>query len=326
MKIKKIVIGAGLVIIGLPLVVVLITIVSISVLDRTSGSIVSFGRTREYLLHVPNSYDPAKPTPLVISMHGGAVWPAHQMNLSHWNRLADENGFIVVYPAGSRVLSQFTRTPKMWETFAEFEGGKSEDRGTGLERDVRFISELIDTLRSAYNIDPARIYANGMSNGGGMAFVLSCTLSDRIAAIGMVAPAQSLPSSWCTDTRPVPMIAFYGDADPVVPYDGGPLNDPFNPTPPVFPAARDFVASWAQRNRCTASPVESTIAPDVARIEYPDCAEGADVLLYTIQGGGHTWPGGKPMPEWYLGPTSNSITATRLMWAFFREHRLPRNE
>ena len=82
-------------------------------------------------------------------------------------------------------------------------------------RDVRFISELIDKLEAAYNIDPARIYANGFSNGGGMAFVLSCTLSDRIAAVGMVGAAQTLPWSWCTDHRPVPMIAFHGTADPI---------------------------------------------------------------------------------------------------------------
>src|SRR3989441_9162326 len=110
------------------------------------------------------------------------------MNVSRWNRLGDSQGFIVVYPAGSGV-------PKIWHV----------DRGAGLMRDVRFISALIDTLEAAYNIDPTRIYANGLSIGGGMAFVLSCTLSDRIAAVGMVAAAQSLPSSWCTDHRPVPI-------------------------------------------------------------------------------------------------------------------------
>src|SRR5437899_12772654 len=93
----------------------------------------------------------------------------------------------------------------------------------GLMRDVRFISELIDTLRAAYNIDRTRIYANGMSIGGGMAFVLSCTLSDRIAAVGMVSAAQSLAASWCTDPRPVPMIEFHWAADPIVPYGRGPL-------------------------------------------------------------------------------------------------------
>jgi hypothetical protein len=80
---------------------------------------------------------------------------------------------------------------------------------------------------------------------------------------------------------------------------------------PVFPAVREFSASWAERNRCTANPVESTVAPDVTRLEYPDCAEGAAVVLYTLLGGSHTWPGGKPLPEWWVGPTSGRpATAT----------------
>ena len=98
------------------------------------------------------------------------MWPAQQMNMSHWNQLADEHRFIVVYPSASDV-------PRRWHV----------DRGAGLMMDVNFISDLIDRLAEAYNIDPVRIYANGLSNGGGMVFVLSCTLSDRIAAVGMVA-------------------------------------------------------------------------------------------------------------------------------------------
>jgi polyhydroxybutyrate depolymerase len=309
MKIRKIILGAVVVVVGLPLVVILIAIVSISVFDRTNGTLVSSGETREYLLHVPDSYDRAKPTPLVISLHAGATWPAHQMNLSRWNRLADEYGFIVVYPSGTPELFNVVR---IWQPTPE-----------GAMRDVQFISALIDTLEAAYNIDPARIYANGMSMGGGLAFALSCTLSDRVAAIGMVAAAQSLPSTWCGDTRPVPMMTFHGDADALVPYNGGPLGDPFNPVKPAYPAVRDWVASWAERNRCAVSPVESKIAADVVRLEYPDCAEGAPVVLYTILGGGHSWPGGKPPPEWRVGPTSNSIDATSALWAFFLEHPLP---
>jgi polyhydroxybutyrate depolymerase len=230
------------------------------------------------------------------------------MHLSRWNRLADENGFIVVYPAG-------TGSIRSWETF---------DPDARLERDVRFISELIDTIQAAYNVDPTRIYANGMSNGGGMAFVLSCTLSDRLAAVGLVAPAQSLPTDWCSNTRPVPMIAFQGTADRFVRYEGGPMDDPINPDPPVFPATRDWVGRWAARNRCGASSVESEMAVEVTRLEYTGCAEGAAVLLFTIQGGGHTWPGGEPLPEWFAGPTNRSIDATRQMWTFFQEHRLVR--
>lgn len=308
MKIRKIIVSGAVVIVGFPLVVILVAIAWISVLDRTNGSIVSSGETREYLLHVPSSYDPAKRTPLVISLHAGATWPAHQMNLSHWNRLADEHDFIVVYPAGTPVLFDVVR---IWRT-------TSED----VMKDIQFISELIDTLEAGYNIDPARIYANGMSLGGGMAFAVSCALSDRIAALGTVAAAQSLPAGWCTSSRPLPMIVFHGDADGIVPYDGGPLGDPFNPVKPVYPAVWDWVASWAERNRCAAGPVDSAVAPDVVRIEYQDCADGAAVLLYTLVGGGHSWPGGKPPPEWRVGATNTSIDATSAMWAFYLEHPL----
>ncbi len=307
-RIVKIAIGAVLVVIGLPVVLVLIVVVSVAVLDRTNGTMVSSGQKRQYLLYVPKSYDRTKPTALVISMHGAAGWPAQQMNLSQWNRLADSQGIIVVYPSGSGV-------PKIWHV----------DPGAGFTRDVRFVSALIDTLEAAYNIDPAKIYANGISNGGAMAFVLSCTLSDRIAAVGIVAAAQSRDRNWCTDHRPVPMMAFHGTADPIIPYRGGPLGDPFNPVKDTFPAVRDWVASWARRNRCGASPVESEFAPDVTRIEYPHCAAEAPVVLYAVQGGGHSWPGGKPLPEWWVGPTSRSIDATSQMWAFFGEHRLRRH-
>jgi polyhydroxybutyrate depolymerase len=300
---KRILIGAAMVLVGLPVVLVLIVVVSVYVLDRTNGTLVSMGQQRSYLLHVPPRYDGRKPTPLVISMHGTAMWPAQQMNLSRWNRVADQHGFIVVYPSGSGA-------PRNWHV----------DRGAGRTRDVRFISDLIDRLEASYNIDPTRIYADGMSNGAGMAFVLSCTLSDRIAAVGLVAAAQTLPWSWCTDPRPVPMIAFHGTADPMVPYGGGPSGDPFNPL--TFPALRDWTASWARRNRCAPNPVDSVVAADVTRLQYTNCADEAAVVLYTIRGGGHSWPGGKPLPEWFVGRTSSSIDATSQMWAFFRDHRL----
>jgi dienelactone hydrolase len=192
--------------------------------------------------------------------------------------------------------------------------------GTGLAKDVRFISDLIDDLEKAFNVDPTRIYADGLSNGGGMAFVLSCTLSDRIAAVGMVAAAQSLPWDWCTDRRPVPMIAFHGTADRLVPYEGG-----TSWVGPVsFPDVSRWTASWARRNRCGPDPVETTVAADVTRRDYTDCADDAAVVLFTIHGGGHTWPGGEPLPEWFLGTTSRGVDATRESWAFFQEHRLAR--
>ncbi len=306
-KSRKTVICAVLVLIGLPVVLVLIEAVSFYVVNRSNGSFVSSGRKREYLLYVPRSYDRTTPTPLVISMHGAGLWGAAQKETSQWNTVAESQGFIVVYPSGAKGAG-----PRIWRM----------DRGAGLMKDVRFISELIDTLKAAYNIDPARIYANGLSNGGGMAFVLSCTLSDRIAAVGMVAAAQLLPWTWCTDHRPVPMIAFHGTADRLTPYDGG--RSPVAPDY-QFPSIPTWTASWARRNRCGTNPVESVVAADVTRIEYTHCAHDAAVVLYTVRVGGHTWPGGTPLPEWFAGPTSNGVDATSQMWAFFREHRLLRN-
>src|SRR5713226_8792916 len=305
MNTRKVVIGAVLVVVGLPVVLVLIAAGSLYVLNRTNGTIVSSGQKREYLLYVPRSYDRSKPTPLVISMHGAAGRPTQQMNLSEWNRLAESQRFIVVYPSGIE-----SGGPRVWHV----------SRGPGLVRDVRFISELIDKLEAAYNIDPARIYANGFSNGGGMAFVLSCALSDRIAAVGMVGAAQTLPWSWCTEHRAVPMIAFHGTDDRFAFYNGG--QSWVAPSP--FPAVPIWTANWARRNRCGPKPVESVVAPDVTRREYTQCAEDAAVLLYIVQGGGHTWPGGGPLPEWFVGSDSRSIDATATMWAFFREHPLSR--
>ncbi len=302
---RKTVIVAVLVLIALPVVLALTEAVSFYVMNRTNGTIVSSGQKREYLLYVPKSYDRTRPTPLVISMHGAGGWPAHQKETSQWNQVAEREGFIVVYPAGGP-----RGGPRVWRV-----------NGSSLERDVRFISELIDTLKAAYNIDPTRVYANGLSNGGGMAFVLSCTLSDRIAAVGMVAAAHLTEWSWCTDQRAVPMIAFHGTADRMTPYNGGKTFV----APRAFPSIPAWMSMWAGRNRCGPDPVESAVAADVTRLEYPNCADNAAVVLYRVQGGGHSWPGGKPLPEWFVGPTSNGVDATSQMWAFFREHRLLRN-
>jgi len=300
---SKTVLRAVLAMLWLPVLLALVEAVSFHVRNRSNGTLVSSGRTREYHLYVPRSYDPARPAPLVISLHAAGLWPAAQMETSRWNEVAEEQGFLVVYPSGIAGGG-----PRMWHV----------TRGTGLGEDIRFISDLIDTLRASYNVDPARIYANGLSNGGGMAFVLSCALSNRIAAVGLVAAAQTLPWSWCTDSRPVPMIAFHGTADRMIPYDGG--ASPI--APDIFPSVPSWTASWARRNRCGKDPVESAAAPDVTRLEYTGCADGAAVALYSVKGGGHTWPGGKPLPEWFVGSTSTGIDATRTMWEFFRAHAL----
>lgn len=300
---KKILLVILLIVVGFPLALIGSAAMWFYFSDVSSGSIVSSGQTRHYLLHVPNTYDPSKPAPLLISLHGAALWPAVQMEVSRWNEVADEHGFIVVYPAGVG----FTYGPKAWHM-----GPRS------VEADVGFISALIDKLQREYNIDPDRIYADGLSNGGNMAFALSCRMGDRLAAVGTVAAPQTLPFDWCGDAPPVPTINFHGTDDRMVPYAGGQLSDPVNPK--FVPAVRDWTSSWARRNRCAEAAVETRVSASVNRLSYPQCERGADVVLYTVEGGGHTWPGGKPLPEWLAGPTSNEISASRLMREFFRAH------
>lgn len=294
----------AVVILSLPLALAVVEAAWFHLANRNNGRMVSSGERREYLLHVPRSYHRGTPTPLVISLHGAALWPAAQQTISHWSDEAERQGFIVVYPSGVDGDG-----PRSWHATGR----------PGLEKDAQFISALIDTLSVAYSIDPSRIYADGLSNGGGMAFVLSCTLSDRIAAVGLVGAAHLLPWSWCTDKRPVPMIAFHGTADRAAPYHGGVSLAASQ----RFPGIPDWTALWARRNGCGASAVASTVAADVTRIEYLNCADHASVVLYRIEGGGHTWPGGRPLMEWFLGPTSQGIDATAVMWQFFREHPLP---
>jgi polyhydroxybutyrate depolymerase len=298
------ILGAVLVLLGLPPLVALFEAVDFHLRNRNNGAIVSSAETREYLLYVPESYDAGKPTPLVITLHGGKIWPALQRDMSGWNQVAESHGFIVVYPAG---------LDKVWRVLRP---------GPKIAKDVRFISDLIDELEENYNIDPTRIYANGLSNGGGMTFVLSCMLFDRVAAVGLVAGAQMLPFDWCPDQRPMPMISFHGTSDEFTPYEGG--HTRVAPKSWAFPDISDWTARWARRNRCGPDPAESVVAGDVTRREYTDCAGDASVVLYTIDGGGHTWPGGEDesMPEWFLGPTSQSIDASAQMWAFFEARSL----
>ena len=317
MKTKKVVIGAVCVMIGLPVLLVLIAGLSFYALmfsyapTRINGNIVAGNEQRGYLLYVPPSYNSAKPTPLVISLHGAALWPATQAELSRWNRLADAHGFIVVYPSGTTLRGRATGVLpfRVWLSRPE----------PVLLANVRFISALLDTLEASYHIDSTRIYANGFSNGGAMAFALSCRLSRRIAAVGTVSAAQDQPCSWCDAPRPMPLINFHGTSD-LVPYGGGKVWA----SPRPFPSVLTWTAGWARRNRCASTPIETSVASDVTRLQYVDCAGSAAVVLYTIREGGHAWPGGRPLVPWLLGRTSRSIDATSLMWEFFREHPLPR--
>lgn len=281
----------------LPLLIAAILGAAFFVRNRNNGSIVVDGEKRVYLVHVPPGYDRARAVPLVISMHGAGGWPAQQMRMSRWNDAADREGFIVVYPSAAKMAG-----PRVW-------------RGS----DVAYINQLIDRLEREYNIDRARVYANGFSNGGGMTFILSCTLSDRLAAVGMAGAAQPLPWRSCHDTNPIPMIAVHGTDDRFAPYRGG--ESPIVPPGHPFPSIPEWVGKWAARNRCATRHTEARVAPDVIRTIYGPCA--ADVVFYTVEGGGHQWFGGRPLPEWFVGRDPRTFDTTARMWAFFKSHPRP---
>jgi polyhydroxybutyrate depolymerase len=297
-KRKKIILGVLAIFIGLPVVLIAVVMVWFWMQGKTNGAIVTLGQTRKYLVYVPKSYDRSKPTPLVISLHPAAARAETEMEISRWNDVADEHGFIVVYPSGSDF-------PRVWPMGPD-----------SLGWDVKFICNLIDKLEAEYNIDATRIYADGMSIGGGMAFALSCKLPDRIAAVGAVAAAQMQSWEECGDGKPVPTIAFHETADRAAPYLGG--SSPI--APGQFPNIRDWAAHVARRNQCKGEPSDTQISPSVRRLAYTNCAENADVILYTVEGGGHTWPGGKALPEWLVGRTTREINASRVMWEFFMQH------
>ncbi|PKN96414.1 MAG: hypothetical protein CVU43_20820 [Chloroflexi bacterium HGW-Chloroflexi-5] len=276
--------------------------------ETSNVKLTSSGEDRSYQLYVPNSYNPKRPAPLVISLHGYSSKPSDMIYSSRWNDLADEEGLIVVYPLGYG-------SPTYWHTSGYAYSGRNA------QKDVQFFSDLIDQLEENYNIDPSRIYINGISMGGGMSHVLACSLADRIAAIGGVSGAYNYPPDQCDPTRPVPFILFHGTEDATIPYNGGVLK-PYNITYPSIP---DFTAAWADQNQCsktTSIPQEG----EISSVSYTHCTQNADVVLYTIFGGGHTWPGDTPAatPTW--GYTTQQIDATRLMWQFFEQHPLPASE
>jgi polyhydroxybutyrate depolymerase len=271
----------------------------------------SGGTDRCYHLYVPSGYDPTQPVPLVVSFHGWLSSPNANSIITGWSRLAEREGFLLAFPQG-------TSFPQRWNSGSTWHVSAAQD--------VQFFSDLLDELVALASVDSSRIYVNGFSNGGGMSVHLGCKATDRIAAIGSVAGAV-VEMEDCSPTRPLPVMAFHGTADPLVPYEGGPepgwvarngasvIN-----APGFFLGAPDWIAFWAENNGCSAGPLTIPPQGDSLGIRYTDCDEDAEVILYTIEDGGHTWPGGMPIP--FLGKTSRDIDATHELWSFFQGYSL----
>lgn len=273
------------------------------------GRVDSGGLERGYLLYVPPTLDLAAPAPLVLSFHGAGGSAGQQRDLTLWNALADEEGVIVVYPQGTGLPRTFNVTTTVMRNDVN---------------DMDYTRVLIAHLAALYCVDPARIYASGISNGGAMSIGLACALADVIAAVGSVAGAYDTVLAeyieTCDAPRSVPTIAFHGTADHIAPYEGGPAF--------VFEllAYESWTQAWALRSGCDAVPEVLPVQGEVSGRRYVNCADEAEMRFYTIDGGGHTWPGGGAQVALIVGRTTDDIHATEAMWAFFQAHPLIRGE
>ncbi|HGG57435.1 MAG TPA: hypothetical protein ENK31_06530, partial [Nannocystis exedens] len=222
------------------------------------------GLTRTLRLHIPPSYDGSEASPLVVNFHGLTSNVQEQVFFSGMNKTADAEGFMVAYPQGYM---------DSWNAGVCCGGAES-----AMIDDVGFVRALIETLEGATCIDPARIFATGMSNGGFMTHRLACEASDLFAAF---APVSSvLLTEPCEPERPVPIMMFNGTSDTLVPYEGG-----------LFLGAVETFESWAAKGGCAGAPA-LTFAKGAATCQtYQECAEGAEVTLCTIDPMGHCWPG-----------------------------------
>ncbi len=259
---------------------------------------------RSYLRYIPDSYSPETPAPLVLSFHGFASSPQDQLAVTAWNDLADAQGFIAVYPTG-------TGMPLRWSSAS---GGVSF--GGAPVDDVAFVSAMLNSLAEELCLDTSRIFASGFSAGGAMTYILACELADRVAAFGMVSGSYNEPEDGCEPARPVPLIAFHGTADTVVPYDGGQVM--FFSFAPVG----DWVQAWVERDGCEPQP-ETVTDGDITTQTYSQCDDEVQVIFYAIEGGGHAWPGSAFMLENAPGETTDAVSATALMWDFFSRYTLP---
>jgi len=266
-------------------------------------------RECEYRLHIPEKIKDRKGVPLVIVLHGGGGWASQIEDMSQMDTVADTHGFLVAYPNGTKGLLGYT-----WN------GG--DCCGVAMEKkadDVRYISTLIDTLVAKRGVDPTRVYATGISNGAILVYRLACELADKLAAVSPI--AGGLMMSECRPARPMPMIIFQGTADHAVPIEGG---GNLKGKKRLFPALSDQVRLWTGLDRCPTVDKVTYSKGEATCTTYGPCAEDSEIVVCKIQGGGHTWPGGKAQFKAILGHMTTDISASEEMWRFFERHSLRR--
>jgi polyhydroxybutyrate depolymerase len=237
------------------------------------------GLDRSYRLYIPAGL--ASPAPLVVMMHGGFGSGQQAERAYGWDELADGAKFVVAYPDG---------VGRAWNV-----GGCCGRPGRENIDDVGFINAVIDDIAGHVTIDPKRRYATGISNGGMLAYALACN-TGTFAAIG---PDSATQLDKCAAPHPTSVMHIHGTADPRIRYDGDPGSGVA--TPDGGPSMPDLNAFWRNVDRCAppATTTDGAITTSTA-----NCPDGRDVVLITVDGGGHEWPS----------------FATQAMWQFFAAH------
>jgi len=286
---------------------------------------------RTYAVHLPQGYDSQQHYPVVILLHGRDQDATQMARLTHFNEFADKDSIIAVYPnavngrwsVGAGQPPPYRRGPYRRGPYGPGYPGPRRppaERREGAPRssDMQFLHRMLDKLAIHYSVDTRRIYAVGLGEGGFMAIRMGCNMADRIAAIAVVGAAMPRALN-CVPSRPIPALLINGTDDPIVHYDGGRYKDGLL----HLLSAEDSAKEWARLNRCSEKPTESKLpsmqkgAKDTKVYFFDDCKENAQVALYAVKDGGHTWPGGEQyMSEKEIGKTSHALDANETIWSF----------
>lgn len=240
--------------------------------------------TRTYLLAVPTSYQPGKPTPLVMIFHGQKTDAAFVADSAGMEKIGEREGFIVVYPQGLK---------NTWNS-----GGQSDQNWAEENQidDVGFVRAMVAALSQQYSIDRRRIYAAGISNGGRMSYRLACDASDIVAAIASV--AGPLTRANCNPSQPVSILHIHGTRDWINPYEGG------RSLGRTVPSSATGLKLFADRDRCRAT---RKARGGEGSVEYADCVDNRIVELLMVPGGKHRW-------------NQPGINTSEEIWRFFAEN------
>ena len=262
------------------------------------GMLTVGGLQRTYLVHAPAG----APAGLVINLHGAGMNGQQQADLTDYNTVADRFGFVVAYPNGIDT------------TWADGRGASLPDR-QGVD-DVGFLSALIERLSRDSAVPPGRVFVTGMSAGAFMANRLVCDRADLVTAIAPVAGTLGAATP-CSPSRPVSVMAVHGTADPVVPYEGGLMNGRGGTSDIV--SAPALAERWREMDRCPGPLLgDPASTGEVQEMTAAGCADGTEVTLVRINGGGHTWPAGRfSLPADVVGTTSFAVNASAASAQFF---------